>query len=92
MNFNAHSTSFIDDIAINVENKTAKQNCKEIKIIVKTALDWAGLNNFKLDDDKSELLHLEKTRKVSKDTLELPKGIVQEPKNVVKWLGVWLDR
>ena len=92
MKFNAHSPSFIDDVAIYVENKTAKQNCKEIEIIVKTAFDWAASNNVKFDDDKSELIHFEKTRNVSKDTLELPNGTVLEPKNVVKWLGVWLDR
>ena len=27
MKFNAHSPSFIDDVAINVESKTAKQSC-----------------------------------------------------------------
>ena len=37
MKFNAHSPSFIDDVAIYVENITAKQNCKEIEIIVETA-------------------------------------------------------
>ena len=41
MKFNAHSPSFIDDVEIYDENKTAKQNCKEIEIIVKTAFDWA---------------------------------------------------
>ena len=40
MKFNAHSSSFIDDVAIYVENKAAKQkNCKEIEIIVKIAVD-----------------------------------------------------
>ena len=38
------------------------------------------------------MIHFEKTRNVSKDTLELPNGIILESKNVVKWLGVWLDR
>ena len=71
MNFNAHSPSFIDDVAIYFENKTAKQNWKEIEIIVKTAFDWAASNNVKFDYDKSELIHFEKTRNVSKETLEL---------------------
>ena len=62
MKFNAYSPSFIVDVAIYVENKTAKQNCKEIEIIVKTAYDWAASNNVKFDDDKSELIHFEKTR------------------------------
>ena len=62
MKFNAHSPSFIDDVAIYVENKTAKQNCKEIEIIVKTAFDWAASNNVKFDDEKSELIHFEKTK------------------------------
>ena len=87
MKFNAHSPSFIDDVAIYVENKTAKQNCKEIEIIVKTAFDWAASNNVKFDDDKSELIHFEKTRNVSKDTLELPNGTILEPKNVCQMVG-----
>ena len=91
MKFNAHSPSFIDDVAIYVEIKLQNRIAK-IEIIVKTAFDWAASNNVKFDDDKSELIHFEKTRKVSKDTLELPNGTVIEPKNVVKWLGVWLDR
>ena len=52
----------------------------------------AASNNVKFDDDKSELIHFEKTRNVSKDTLEFPNGTILEPKNVVKLLGVWLDR
>ena len=92
MKFNAHSPSFIDDVAIYVENKTAIQNCKEIEIIVKTAFDWAATNNVKFDDDKSELIHFEKSRNASKDNVQLPNGTILEPKNSVKWLGVWLDR
>ena len=87
MKFNAHSPSFIDDVAIYVENKTAKQNCKEIEIILKTAFDWAASNNVKFDDEKSELIHFEKTRNASKDTLQLPNGTILEPKNVVKMVG-----
>ena len=71
-----------------VENKTAKQNCIEIEFIVKTAFDCATSDNFKFDDDKSELGKFEKTRNISKDTLELPNGTILEPKNVVKWLDV----
>ena len=88
MKFNAHSPSFIDDVAIYVENKTAKQNCKEIEIIVKSTFDWAATNNVKFDDEKSELIHFEKSRNASKDKVQLPNGTILEPKNSVKWLGV----
>ena len=90
--FNARSPSFIDDVARYVENKTAKQNCKEIEIIVKITSDWAASNNVKFDDDKSEQIHIEKTRNASKDTLQLPNGTILEPQNIVKWLGIWLNR
>ena len=92
MKFNANSPSFIKDFAIYFENKTAKQNCIEIGIKVKTAFDWAASNNVKFNDDKSELIYFEKKRNVSKEILELRNGTVLEPKNIVKWLGVWLDR
>ena len=84
MKFNAHSPSFIDDVAIYIENKTAEQNCKEIEIIVKTAFDWAATNNVKFDDDKSELIHFEKSRNASKDKVQLQNGTILEPKNSVK--------
>ena len=92
MKFNAHSPSFIDDVAIYVENKTAKQNCKEIEIIIKTAFHWAATNNVKFDNDKSELIYIEKSRNISEDKVQLPNGKILEPKNSFKWLGVWLDR
>ena len=65
------------------KTKQQKQNCTEIEIIVKTAFDWAASNNVKFDDDKSELIHFEKRRNLSKDTLQLPNGTILEPKNVV---------
>ena len=69
-----------------------KKKWKEIEIIVKKSFDWAVSNNFKLDDDKSELIHFENTRNASKDTLQLTNGTILEPNNVIKWSGIWLDR
>ena len=86
MKFNAHSPIFIDDVAIYVENKTAKQNCKEIEIIFKTAFYWAATNNVKFDNDKSELIHFEKSRNASKHKVQLPNGTILETKKSVKWL------
>ena len=38
------------------------------------------------------MIHFEKSRNASKDKVQLPNGTILEPKNSVKWLGVWLDR
>ena len=92
MNKKIKKPNFIDDLGIYVENKTAKQNCKESEIIVKTTFEWAATNNVKFDNDKSGLIHFEKSRNASKDKVQLPNGIILEPKNSVKWLGVLLDR
>ena len=76
MKFNAHSPSFIDNIAIYVENKTVNKNYKDIEIIFIIAFDWAASKNVKFDYEKSELIHFEKTRNASKDTLQLPNGTI----------------
>ena len=63
-----------------------------MECIVNTAFDWAATNNVKFDYDKSEMIYFEKSRNTSKDEVQLPNGTILEPKNFVKWLGVWLDR
>ena len=75
----AHSPSFIDDVAIYVESRTI------------VAFEWADQNAIQFDDSKSELIHFHKSYKASTTTVTLPNGTVLHPKEVVRWLGIWLD-
>ena len=45
--------SFIDDVAIGVELKSAKENCKLLIEIVQKVVSWADRNAVKFDDEKS---------------------------------------
>jgi len=48
-------SSYIDDVAIIVEGKTAKKNSKILKLVTKTAFQWTEDNAVTFDDSKSEL-------------------------------------
>ena len=61
-------TSFIDDVAIEVESKSAKENCKLRIEIVKKVFSWADQNAVKFDDEKSELIHFESSNTSSNDS------------------------
>ena len=87
MKFNAHSPSFIDDVAIYVENKTAKQNCKEIEIIVKTAYDWAASNNVKFDDDKIRADSLRKDKESNERQIRITKRDSTRTKKCSQMVG-----
>jgi len=56
-------SSYIDDVAISVEGKTAKENSKELKLVTKTAFQWAEDNAVTFDDSKSELIHFQRGNK-----------------------------
>ena len=46
-------SSFIDDAAIEVESKSAKESCKLLIEIVQKIFLWADQNAVKFDDEKS---------------------------------------
>ena len=52
-------SSFIDDVAIEIEFKSTKENCKLLTEIVEKVFSWADRNAVKFDDEKSELIHIE---------------------------------
>ena len=87
----AYSPSFIDDVAIYVESRTIAQNVKVLEKLIEVAFEWADQNAVQFDDSKSELIHFHKSCKASTTTVALPNGTVLHPKEVVRWLGIWLD-
>ena len=78
-------------MAIYVESRTVAQNVKVLEKLIEVAFKWADQNAVQFDDSKSELIHFHKSRKVSTTTVTLPNGTVLHPKEVVRWLGIWLD-
>ena len=73
---NIKMPSFIDDVAIGVESKSAKENCKLLIEIVQKVFSWADQNAVKFDDEKSELIHFESSNTASTDTVILPNNTI----------------
>ena len=84
--------NYIDDVIIYVDGKTAKKNCKLLTKIAKFLFEWAEKNHVIFDNDKSELIHFEKSKKRSNDTMMLSNEKILTPQTEVKYLGFWLDR
>ena len=91
MHYNAKSLSFIDDVAIYVENKTVEQNCKKIEHLIKIAFNWVSNNIVLFDDSKSELIYFEKCRTQSKITVTLPNNTILKSQKIAKWLGILFE-
>ena len=56
---NIKMSNFIDDVTIEIESKSAKQNCKVLTEIVQKVFQWADQNAVKFDDEKSKLIHFQ---------------------------------
>ena len=84
--------SYIDDVALYVTGKTAKENSEILQEVTKTVFAWAEVNAVQFDDSKSELIHFCKSRKEPTAEITLPNNTVIKPASQVKWLGIWLDR
>ena len=76
--------SFIDDVAIEIESKSAKENCKLLTEIVQKVFSWADRNAVKFDDEKSELIHFESSNNSSIDKVKLSNNTVLKSKMNVK--------
>ena len=76
--------SFIDDVAIYAKSKSISQNCRLLSHITQEIFQWAKENNVQFDDSKSELIHFEKTRNHSKDSIILPNNTQIQPKSHIK--------
>ena len=83
-------SSYIDNVAIVVKGKTAEENSKTLKLVTKTAFQWAEDNAVTFDDSKTELIHFQKENK-SKSTVTLSNNTIIQPFKTVRWLGIWFD-
>ena len=71
----------------NIEN-----NCKKLTEIAKIAFSWTDANAVQFDDSKSELIYFESKKIMSTNSIILPNGTVLKPQNMIKSLGIWIDR
>jgi hypothetical protein len=83
--------SFIDDIAVVVQSKSAIKNIQNLEAILETMFNWANCNGIQFDNSKTELIHFSNSRNPESPELLLPNGTIIQPSQVVRWLGIWLD-
>ena len=48
-------------------------------------------NAIQFDLAKTELLHFTTGKEAKTTNIRLPNGEVKEPKEIVRWLGIWFD-
>src|SRR5690606_6106086 len=88
-------TSYIDDVGIISTGRTLTANVRELNSAARTVFQWAERNAVAFDDSKSELLHFTRSRSTAESDNQvttLPNGTKVKPSQVLRWLGVWLDR
>ena len=85
---NIKMPSFIDDVAIGVESKSAKENCKLLIEIVQKVFSWVDRNAVKFDDEKFESIHFESSNIPSTNKVKLPNNTILKLKLDVQWLEI----
>jgi len=92
LNLSLKLSSYIDDVTITVEGKTAEKNSQTLMKITKTTFQWADENAVTFDDSKSELIHFQKGNSAATATVTLSNNTIIQPSETVRWLDVWFDR
>jgi len=86
------SPSYVDDIALSYSSKSIENNYKMLELAAEKLLQLQSQNNIQFDMEKTELIHFHLKRIDNYQDYIIQIGNVQiEPKNLIKWLGIWLD-
>jgi ribonuclease HI len=83
--------SYIDDIALTTSSTSLKKNVRILEREVAKLQELAIENAIEFDLAKTELIHFTRIKEAKTATLRLPDGEVIQPKELVRWLGIWFD-
>ena len=83
--------SYIDDIALVVSSTSVKKNIKILEREVAKIYQLGLAMAIGFDLAKTELLHFTTSKAAKTASLLLPDQDVVQPKEVVRWLGIWFD-
>ena len=89
---NIKMSNFIDDVIIEVESKSVKENCKLLINIVQNVFSWIDCNAVKFDNEKFKLIHFESSNIPSTNTVKLSNNTVLKSKSNVRWLKIYINR
>jgi ribonuclease HI len=84
--------SYIDDISLTVASTSLKKNIQILEREVATIYSLGVDSAIEFDLAKTELIHFTIAKDAKTTSLRLPNQEVIEPKEVVRWLGVWFDQ
>lgn len=90
-NLNVFQVSYMDDIAVAVASTSITKNIRLLTEATKRLFLIAQNISATFELDKTELIHFHRKRQVINSPLDI-QGITLEPKEIVKWLGFWLDQ
>lgn len=83
--------SYIDDISLTTSSTSVKRNTKILEREAKNLYDFGASMGITFDLSKTELIHFATTKKAKNCGLELPDFTLIQPKESVRWLGVYFD-
>jgi ribonuclease HI len=83
--------SYIDDIALLVSSTSLKKNIRILEREVSKLYELGAENAIQFDLAKTELIHFTKVKEAKTASLKLPNNESVQPKELVRWLGIWFD-
>lgn len=83
--------SYMDDIVLLISSTSLKKNIRILEREVKKLYALGAQHAIQFDLDKTELLHFTKSKKAKDFNLQLPNQVIVQPKELVRWLGIWYD-
>jgi len=84
--------SYIDDVAVTVEGKSAEENSIVLEKVAKSLFLWAKDNAVVFDDSKTELIHFNKDKEMAISAVTLSNNTIINSSKVIWWLEVWFDQ
>ncbi|KAF7569241.1 hypothetical protein PtrM4_116560 [Pyrenophora tritici-repentis] len=83
--------SYIDDLSLSTSSTSLKKNVKILEQQVRL-LSHQGKNlAIMFDIAKTELIHFTAKKERKERSLQLPDNTIVEPKDTIKWLGIYID-
>lgn len=83
--------SYIDDIALVTSSTSLKKNISILEREVAKLQGLATQSAIQFDLAKTELIHFTLAKEAKTTSLRLPDGEIVQPKELVRWLGIWFD-
>ena len=83
--------SYIDDISLTVSSTSLKKNVRILEREAAKIYELGARNAIQFDLAKTELIHFTTSKQAKTTSLRLPNEEIIQPKEVVRWLGIWFD-